>query len=102
MTQSSSATSGSVEDFFVGIDTVPALLAKRAALSPDKPAHYTENVGGSWGLTTWSELFVAVEHVAAGLADLGLAQSERIAILAGTSQDWEICQFAALQLGAIV
>jgi|GEM_PF-511977 len=102
MTQSSSATSGSVQDFFAGIDTVPALLAKRAALSPDKPAHYTENVGGSWEPTTWSELFVAVEQVAAGLADLGLAQGERIAIMAGTSQDWEICQFAVLQLGAIV
>src|SRR4030095_16832523 len=35
-------------------------------------------------------------------ADLGLRRDERIVILAGTSQDWDICQIAALKLGALV
>ncbi len=95
-------TPESVEHFFAGVDTVPALLAKRVALTPGTPAHFTQDAGGAWRPTTWSDLVVAIQKVAAGLADLGLVHGDRIAILAGTSQDWEICQIAALQLGVTV
>jgi long-chain acyl-CoA synthetase len=91
-----------VEHFFAGLDTVPALLAKRAALTPGKPAHFTQDKSGAWQPTSWSELAAIIGRVAAGLADLGLREGERVAILAGTSQDWEACQIAALQLGATV
>lgn len=102
MTRNSSATAAPVEHFFAGIDTVPALLAKRAALTPGTSAHFTQDAGGIWRPTSWSALATAVDRVAAGLASLGLASGQRMAILAGTSQDWEICQIAALQLGATV
>jgi long-chain acyl-CoA synthetase len=102
MIQSSSAASGSVEHFFAGLDTIPALLAKRAALTPDTPAHFTQDKSGAWRPTSWSDLAAVIARVAAGLADLGLRHGDRVAILAGTSQDWEICQIAALQLGATV
>lgn len=102
MTQSSSVTLGSVDQFFAGLDTVPALLAKRAALTPGTLAHFTQDAGGAWRPTSWAELAAAIERVAAGLAGLGLVHGERIAILAGASQDWEICQIAALQLGVTV
>ena len=95
-------TTGSVENFFAGLDTVPALLARRAALTPGAPAHFTQDAGGAWRPTTWAELAEAIERVAAGLTKLTLVHGERIAILAGTSQDWEICQIAALQLGVTV
>ena len=92
----------SVEHFCAEISTVPGLLAKRVALTPGTPAHFTQDARGAWRPTMWSELAMAIEHVAVGLANLGLAHGERIAILAVTSQDWEICQIAALQLGAVV
>ena len=95
-------TPGSVERFLASVDTIPALLAKRAALTPDAPAHFTQNQDGVWRSTSWSELAAVTERVAAGLADLGLRRDERIVILAGTSQDWDICQIAALKLGALV
>ena len=95
-------TPESIEHFFAGVDTVPALLAKRVALTPGAPAHFTQDAGGAWRPTTWSELAVAIERVAEGLAERGLVHGDRIAILARTSQDWEICQIAALQLGVTV
>jgi long-chain acyl-CoA synthetase len=93
---------GSVERFLASVDTIPALLAKRAALTPDAPAHFTQKEDGAWRPTSWSELADVIERVAAGLANLGLSRNERVVILAGTSQDWDICQIAALQLGATV
>jgi len=102
MIQSFSSTPVSVEHFFTGIDTVPTLLAKRAALTPGAPAHFTQDKDGVWQPTSWSDLAAVIGRVAAGLADLGLRHGERVVILAGTSQDWEICQIAALQLGVTV
>ena len=101
MTLSSDETPGSAE-CFSSVDTVPALLAKRAALTPDKPAHFTQGPDGVWRPTTWAQFADLTERVAAGLAELGLRRNERIVILAGTSQDWDICQIAALKLGALV
>lgn len=94
--------SDSSTHFLTGIDTVPALLARRVALTPNKPAHFTRDDSGAWRPTTWSQLATDIEQVAAGLTELGLAQGERIAILANTSQDWEICQIAAFQIGMTV
>ena len=96
MTQSSNAR------HFLGLDTIPSVLAKRTLLTPDAFAHFSQDAAGAWRPTTWSDLAGAIERVADGLADLGLGRGKRVAILAATSQDWEICQVAALQLGATV
>ena len=87
---------------FAELETVPALLAMRAALTPGAPAHFTNETRDLWRPTTWAQFTAAVDHVAAGLLEIGLTRGTRIAILAGTSQDWEVCQMAALQLGAAV
>jgi len=95
-------TSNSAEEFFAGIETIPALLHKRVVRTPHSIAHYTQDQDGQWQSTTWRDLALAVDDMATRLASLGLRGGDRLAILAATSQDWEIFQIAAMKIGAAV
>lgn len=88
--------------FFAGVATVPALLARRAELTPWAPAYFVQHKKGAWEAITWSEAHERVVALAAGLAQRGLRPGSRVGILAATSLDWEIAQMATLECGAIV
>jgi long-chain acyl-CoA synthetase len=81
--------------------TIPALLERRVALTPDATAYFTRDAG-SWRSTSWKTFADAVGAVARGLAEQGLQKSDRLAILAPTSLEWDCCQLAAMSLGACV
>jgi len=91
-----------VAEFFAGVETLPALLARRATLTPSAKAFYTQATDGTWTATTWSEFAGDVAVLSEAFARHGVARTGRVGILAGTSLGWEAAQMAALSCGATV
>jgi len=79
-------------------DTVPAAFQRTASLYPDKPA--LQNLDASISLT-WSELALEVRRAAAGLAALGLAHGDTIALILPNTIECHVLDFAAAHLGAV-
>ena len=88
--------------FFAGVETLPGLLAKRAALTPSDPAYVAQGSNGVWNTTTWSEFRDDVAALSLQFAQHGLVPGARLGILARTSLGWETAQMAALTCGATV
>ena len=76
--------------------TIPDLLTSAARRAPDREAL----VFGDRRMT-WSELNAEVDRVAGLLNASGVAQSDRVAILAPNGDGFVIAFFAALRAGAI-
>ena len=93
---------GDLDDVFSGVGTLPALLARRVALSPHTAAYFTRTETGEWRSTTWGDFATSVAVLASGLAREGVTPGTRVGILAATSLDWEIAQMAALACGATI
>ena len=51
---------------------------------------------------TWHQLREAVVSTACGLRSLGLQRGDRVAIIAHSSPQWDIAQFAVMALGGVV
>ncbi len=51
---------------------------------------------------SYGELASAAREIAAGLAELGIAPGDRVAILSGTRPEWTLADFGILCAGAIV
>ena len=58
--------------------------------------------GGAWKPTTWTEWARAAREIAGGLAELGVAPGDRVAILAATRREWALCDVGILTAGAVV
>ena len=84
------------------MDTIPRLLAERAAKTPGAPAFCVKRGATSWEPIHWQQFADRVEGVAAKLGEFGLSRGDRIGILAPTSIEWEYVQMGALRLGAVV
>lgn len=83
--------------------TVPELLARRVAETPNAVALYVkDSASGAWRAITWSEHYAAVSRLAGGLRECGLGGGDHAGILAPNSDRWEVAQMAALQCGAVV
>jgi long-chain acyl-CoA synthetase len=70
-----------------------------AAGHPD-PA-YLHEVDGEWIEVTWAEAAVAVEELANGLLDLDIRKGDSFALLARTSLEWSVFDFALALVGAV-
>lgn len=79
--------------------TIPALLA--AAVAPRAGAEAV--VFGDRGLRlTWGQFADAVDRLATGLLDLGVAKGDRVGIWAPNRPEWLITQFATARIGAVL
>lgn len=79
-------------------------LRSRALETPQHIAYLYRHPGSSerWDTLSWGQVLARVEAMSAALADLGLRDGDRAAIMMPTSPDWEICQFAAMAVGCAV
>jgi len=77
-------------------ETIPGLLAWRAALVPDRPWLFFE--GDSW---TLADVVGKVDGFAVGLAERGVVRGDRVALLLGNRPETLFTWFAANRLGAI-
>lgn len=58
--------------------------------------------GAEWLPTTASEMLRRIAGLSAGLAKLGVAAGDRVAVFAPNCPEWHVADFATLGLGAVV
>ncbi|GAC68530.1 AMP-dependent synthetase/ligase [Gordonia soli] len=81
----------------IGAITVPAAFQATVA---DRGDRLALSAFGEDTALTWNEYATAVEEVAGGLADLGVARGDTVAIMLPNSPDFHIVDMAVLHLGA--
>jgi long-chain acyl-CoA synthetase len=59
-------------------------------------------VGGEWQEVTYAQELAAIEEVGRGVASLGIAPGDRVAILADTRLDWTLASYGISVAGAVV
>jgi long-chain acyl-CoA synthetase len=62
---------------------------------------YLHEVDGEWREVTWGEAAEAVDELANGLLALGIEKGESFALLARTSLEWALFDFALALVGAV-
>ncbi|WP_309570773.1 AMP-binding protein [Deinococcus sp.] len=80
--------------------TIPQLLARRAALTPDAVALRHKEYG-IWNETTYNAYLARAREVAAGLHALGVTRGEKVAIIAENIPAWVYMELGAQALGAV-
>jgi len=80
--------------------TLPQLLVARAQATPDKVAMRDKHLGIYQGYS-WKDYRDAVEDVALGLASLGVARGDRVALMGDPCVEWVFADLATIALGAI-
>jgi long-chain acyl-CoA synthetase len=81
--------------------TIAALW--RTALAADRtaPAYLVESAPGSWSEISWEQAGRRVDAIANGLLSLGVGKGDAVAIVARTSLEWVLVDFALGLIGAI-
>jgi long-chain acyl-CoA synthetase len=80
--------------------TAPSVLAERARRTPDTVAYRAKKLG-VYRERTWRQYAALVGRVADGLAKLGLARGERVAIVGDACEEWLLADLGAQALGAV-
>ena len=80
--------------------TAPRVLCARARAEPARIALRAKRLG-LYEERTWRGLAVLVARVANGLAAIGVAKGDRVAIMGDACEQWLVCDLAAQALGAI-
>lgn len=80
-----------VDVFLAGVNVNPS----RRALTARRP-------DGRWSSWTAAEVAVRVRHISAGLSARGLEPGDHVAILASTSMEWALADWACLMSGFVV
>jgi long-chain acyl-CoA synthetase len=81
--------------------TVAALWRGGVVEPRDSPA-YLVREGDAWKPVSWDEAATRVEELAHGLLALGIRKGDRFAILALSTLEWALLDFALLSIGAAV
>ncbi|MGH7732363.1 MAG: AMP-binding protein, partial [Gemmatimonadales bacterium] len=66
----------------------------------DRPAVMRHKRDGAWRPISYVELYARVRDMSFGLATLGIAKGDRVAILSENRPDWAVADYACLALGA--
>ena len=80
--------------------TIPELFFHTVNEIPDLPA-LCERSGGKWHSLSYREVGEMVETFAYGLADLGVKQEDKVAILSCNNPRWAMSDYAIACLGAV-
>jgi long-chain acyl-CoA synthetase len=80
--------------------TIPRLWRDAVARERSEPAYLTQ-VGESWEEISWPDAAARVEQYANGLLARGVEQGEAFAILARTTLEWALFDFALAHVGAV-
>jgi len=80
--------------------TIPALWRSALREGRTNPAYLTETPEG-WREVSWQEAETAVAELANGLLALGVRKGDAFAIMARTSLEWALFDFALAHVGAI-
>lgn len=78
------------------------MLLKRIEATPDALAYKYPGPKGEWADLSWRETEARVRAVAMGLVDIGMKPGDRCAIMARSSIDWILADFAVTCIGGTV
>ena len=81
-------------------DTLPKLLRGRAALHPRRVA-LREKEFGIWQPVTWADYLGHARRFCLGLHALGIARSDKVAILSENRREWLYAEMGAMAAGAV-
>jgi long-chain acyl-CoA synthetase len=81
--------------------TIGATWRDAAEAGREEPAYLVERAG-EWQPVSWEEAWRRADELAHGLLALGVKPGKRFAILAGTSLEWALLDFALARLGVPV
>ncbi|WP_433602090.1 AMP-binding protein [Nocardia sp. CA-135953] len=98
MSALASYTSGTAETPLLG-DTIGDDFDRTAAAYADREALVDCPTGRRW---TYRELAAAIDAVATGLAERGIAKGDRVGIWAPNCAEWFLTQYATAKIGAIL
>jgi long-chain acyl-CoA synthetase len=84
----------------VGGRTIGRLWRDAIAAERANPAYLVEGPDG-WREVSWEEAGVAVDEIANGLLALGVREGDAVGILAQTSLEWTLFDFALGLIGAV-
>jgi long-chain acyl-CoA synthetase len=80
--------------------TIPRLWRDALAAARSSPAYLVETADG-WREVSWEEAGQAVEEIANGLLALRIRKGEAVGILAQTSLEWAVFDYALGLIGAV-
>jgi len=80
--------------------TIAALWRRATTSGRTRPAYMAEDDGG-WREVSWAEAGSTVDELANGLLALGVRKGDAFAILARTSLEWALFDFALALVGAV-
>ncbi len=80
---------------------LPDYYLRQASNQPDSVAFWVREET-QWVPVRWADFVTQAKALASAFAAAGLGPESCLGIMAPTSLDWEICQFAALYVGAAV
>ena len=89
-----------VTNFAAKATTVPDMFVQRAQDAADRPAFFHKQ-DGTWVPTSWRQWHDRAAEVAGGLARLGIAAGDCVAILGPTRPNWAIFDIAAQLSGCV-
>jgi long-chain acyl-CoA synthetase len=81
--------------------TIAALWQQAVAQERPHAAYLVEGPGG-WSEVSWSDAARRVDEIAFGLLALGVRKGEAFGIVAATSLEWVLVDFALARIGAVI
>lgn len=82
--------------------TVYDFMVKRARKSPNQVAVRRRRGVGGWTGVTARQLLNEIDECARGFLGMGLKKGDRVAIMASTSYEWMLLDYAASSLGIVI
>lgn len=77
------------------------LARRQIQLYPDLPM-FGYKQGGEWKYLLTADFLSAVDRISLGLLSLGIARGEKVGLIADSSVEWHIMDFAIQQVGGVV
>src|SRR5436305_12638388 len=81
--------------------TAPELWREAVRNAPAGPAYLEEGPAG-WSPVSWNEATERIDALARGLLAHGVRHGDSVAVLARTSVDWILLDWAIMSIGAVV
>ncbi len=85
----------------IAVASVGALITARSAIDPERVAVRSRSASGKWVDLSWGALDEKRLLLAAGLAGLGVAKGDRVAVVSPNSVEMLLAELAIISLGAV-
>ena len=84
------------------MDTITRIfdLLEHSRNNYQKPDMFAGKYNGAWKLCSTDEFLNLTDNLSRGLISLGVVKDDKVAIMSTNRSEWNICDFAIMQIGA--